>query len=63
MGTDEYLDLSNLIKKSKPETVRQVVRDHWQRCIIGSDFHIGFIVSLSPDATRDVFAYLGMLTD
>ncbi|KAK0392575.1 hypothetical protein NLU13_2070 [Sarocladium strictum] len=45
LSTDEYLELSSVITKSKPEVVRQVVRDYWQRCLTGSDFHIGFILN------------------
>jgi DNA-binding MltR family transcriptional regulator len=54
-GLDEYHELSNLIKSSKPEIVRQVVRDHWQRCLIGSDFHVGFIVSPILDDSGSLF--------
>lgn len=48
MGTNSYVDLAKLIKTAPLEVVRQVIRDHWQRCLIGSDFHVGFIVSFSP---------------
>lgn len=33
------------IKQSVPEAVRQAVRDNWEKCLTGSEFHQAFIVS------------------
>lgn len=44
-GTDDYSQLSRRIKETNPQVVRQVLRDNWQSCFLGSDFHNAFIVS------------------
>jgi hypothetical protein len=28
-----------------PEAVRRSVRDNWEKCLLGSDFHQAFVVS------------------
>lgn len=33
------------IQQSIPEAVRRSVRDNWEKCLLGSDFHQAFIVS------------------
>lgn len=33
------------IKQSVPEAVRQAVRDNWEKCLLGSEFHQAFVVS------------------
>jgi hypothetical protein len=35
------------IQKSSPEAVRQGIRDNWEKCILGSDYHLAFLVSRS----------------
>lgn len=32
------------IQQSLPEAVRRSVRDNWEKCLIGSDFHQAFVV-------------------
>lgn len=34
------------IQQAIPEAVRRSVRDNWEKCLLGSDFHQAFIVSL-----------------
>jgi hypothetical protein len=34
------------IKQSVPEAVRQAVRDNWEKCLLGSEFHQAFVVSI-----------------
>jgi hypothetical protein len=34
------------IKQSVPEAVRQAVRDNWEKCLLGSEFHQAFVVSV-----------------
>lgn len=36
------------IRQSIPEAVRRSVRDNWEKCLLGSDFHQAFIVSFRP---------------
>lgn len=33
------------VQQSLPESVRRVVRDNWEKCLLGSEFHQAFIVS------------------
>lgn len=42
---DQYGTLANLIKHSDPAIVRQVLRDHWSQCFVGSEYHTAFAVS------------------
>ncbi|KAK7226507.1 hypothetical protein V2G26_014510 [Clonostachys chloroleuca] len=44
-GTDDYSQLSRRIKETNPQVVRQVLRDNWQSCFLGSDFHNAFILN------------------
>ena len=34
------------IQQSVPEAVRRVVRENWEKCLLGSEFHQAFIVSV-----------------
>lgn len=34
------------IQQAIPEAVRRSIRDNWEKCLLGSDFHQAFIVSL-----------------
>jgi len=38
--------VADAVQQSCPEAVRRIVRDKWEKCIMGSDFHHAFIVSL-----------------
>lgn len=41
-------DVSRLtfaVQQSLPEAIRRVVRDNWEKCLLGSEFHQAFIVS------------------
>lgn len=44
-NADQYTQLANMIKTSDPAIVRQVLRDHWQQCFVGSEYHTAFAVS------------------
>jgi hypothetical protein len=33
------------VQQSLPESVRRVIRDNWEKCLLGSEFHQAFIVS------------------
>ena len=43
-GTVGYSQLKNIIDKADPSTVRQIVRDNWEKCLTGSEFHMAFLV-------------------
>ena len=43
----EYRALDDLISKSDGSTVRQVMRDHWRKCLSGSGYHVAFLVSFT----------------
>lgn len=36
------------IQQALPAAVRRAIRDNWEKCLIGSNFHQAFVVSLSP---------------
>jgi hypothetical protein len=40
-----YAALWELMRKTDASVVRQVVRENWQKCLTGSDYHSTFIVS------------------
>lgn len=40
-----YTALWELMQKTDPSVVRQVVRENWQKCLTGSDYHSTFVVS------------------
>ena len=44
---DDCTRLNFAIQQSMPESVRRIVRDHWEKCLLGSEFHQAFIVSPS----------------
>lgn len=44
---DQYTALASLIKNSDQAIVRQVLRDHWGHCFVGSEYHTAFVVSAS----------------
>ncbi|KAK3306854.1 uncharacterized protein B0T15DRAFT_155602 [Chaetomium strumarium] len=45
---DDCTRMNFAIQQSLPEAVRRIVRDHWEKCLLGSDFHQAFVVSLVP---------------
>ncbi|OIW31709.1 hypothetical protein CONLIGDRAFT_236520 [Coniochaeta ligniaria NRRL 30616] len=40
------------IKQSVPEAVRQAIRDNWEKCLLGSEFHQAFVVSTAIPCCR-----------
>jgi hypothetical protein len=38
--------VADAVQQSCPEAVRRIIRDKWEKCITGSEFHHAFIVSL-----------------
>lgn len=45
---DDRTRITHGFRHSMPEAVRRSVRDNWEKCLLGSDFHQAFIVSLLP---------------
>lgn len=45
--TDDINRLTSAVRECLPEAVRRVVRDNWEKCLLGSEFHQAFIVSAS----------------
>lgn len=43
--TREYERLMDMVQNTDASVVRQVVRENWHKCLVGSDYHCGFIVS------------------
>lgn len=41
----EYKALYNAIQGTPPGIVRQIVRDCWGKCLLGSEYHLAFLVS------------------
>lgn len=42
------------IQQSLPEAARRAVRDNWEKCLLGSDFHQAFIVSTFLPISRQL---------
>lgn len=42
--TDEYTAIADAIKSADRSILRQVVRDHWDLFLLGSDYHLAFFV-------------------
>lgn len=42
---DDRTRITYSIRQALPEAARRSVRDNWEKCLIGSDFHQAFIVS------------------
>lgn len=40
----DYSNLSNLIRSADPDAVRRAVRDHHEKTLLGSTYHMAFIV-------------------
>ena len=53
-GDARYSELSRLIRESPEPLVRQALRDNWERSLLGSEYHVAFIVSLSSFPARPV---------
>ncbi|KXX83394.1 hypothetical protein MMYC01_200169 [Madurella mycetomatis] len=45
--TDDCTRMTFAIQQSLPEAVRRIVRDHWEKCLLGSEFHQAFILNAS----------------
>ncbi|KAH6976830.1 hypothetical protein EDB80DRAFT_738783 [Ilyonectria destructans] len=41
----EYHNLENMISAASPETVRQVIRDRWEKALLGSQYHVAFLLN------------------
>ncbi|KAH8894128.1 hypothetical protein GQ53DRAFT_89744 [Thozetella sp. PMI_491] len=44
---DDCTRLNFAVQQSVPEAVRRILRDNWEKCLLGSDFHQAFISTLS----------------
>ncbi|KAK4134094.1 hypothetical protein BT67DRAFT_402899 [Trichocladium antarcticum] len=44
---DDCTRMNFAIQQSLPEAVRRIVRDHWEKCLLGSEFHQAFILNAS----------------
>ncbi|PFH57941.1 hypothetical protein XA68_14366 [Ophiocordyceps unilateralis] len=56
-GTFEYRELVDVVLKTAPDVLRQVMRDRWDKCLSGSDYHHRFILDrILPSATPSVLA-------
>ncbi|KAK3294615.1 uncharacterized protein B0H64DRAFT_443678 [Chaetomium fimeti] len=44
---DDCTRMNFAIQQSIPEAVRRIVRDHWEKCLLGSEFHQAFVLNAS----------------
>ncbi|KAH6676913.1 hypothetical protein F5X68DRAFT_193552 [Plectosphaerella plurivora] len=44
---DEYAQLSALLRRSSAGAVRRVVRDNWEKCLLGTEFHTTFVTNVA----------------
>ncbi|KJZ73571.1 hypothetical protein HIM_07127 [Hirsutella minnesotensis 3608] len=64
--TPEYLALATAMSKTPPNIVRQLVRDTWELCLLGSDYHTAFLTytafsRASPAALDRAFKDFGTI--
>jgi len=43
--SDDCTRMNFAIQQSIPEAVRRIVRDHWEKCLLGSEFHQAFVLN------------------
>ncbi|KAI3394952.1 hypothetical protein diail_2059 [Diaporthe ilicicola] len=44
---DDKMRITYGINQAVPEAVRRAVRDNWEKCLVGSDFHQAFVLNAS----------------
>lgn len=44
---DDSTRLTFAVQQSMPESVRRVIRDNWEKCLLGSEFHQAFVLNAS----------------
>lgn len=54
---DDCTRITHAFRQSLPEAVRRTVRDNWEKCLLGSDFHQAFVLNAAihhstPSTTR-----------
>lgn len=42
--TEQYTSIASVIKSADRSVLRQVIRDHWDVCLLGSDYNLAFFV-------------------
>ncbi|KPM43867.1 hypothetical protein AK830_g2722 [Neonectria ditissima] len=42
-SSPSYQALTDMIEKASPDTVRQAVRDRWEKALLGSQYHVAFL--------------------
>ncbi|KAF4581076.1 hypothetical protein GQ602_007213 [Ophiocordyceps camponoti-floridani] len=56
-GTPEYRELMDVVSRVAPDVVRQVMRDRWEKCLSGSEYHLNFVLkAIVPSATPAMLA-------
>ncbi|PHH74783.1 hypothetical protein CDD80_2855 [Ophiocordyceps camponoti-rufipedis] len=56
-GTTEYRELMDVVSRVAPDVVRQVMRDRWEKCLSGSEYHLNFVLkAIVPSATPAMLA-------
>ncbi|KAI8960120.1 hypothetical protein F5Y11DRAFT_330838 [Daldinia sp. FL1419] len=43
--TDDFSRLTHAMQQSVSAAVRRVIRDNWEKCLLGSEFHLAFILN------------------
>lgn len=69
--TDDLSRLTHAMQQSVPAAVRRVIRDNWEKCLLGSEFHHAFLVSvfssfsyvstILPYCSTSLFSYYSSL--
>ncbi|KAH8737086.1 hypothetical protein BGZ61DRAFT_9057 [Ilyonectria robusta] len=54
-GSPEYHNLVNMVSAASPETVRQVIRDRWEKALLGSQYHVAFLLRSSGSVKHSSF--------
>jgi hypothetical protein len=47
MYVEDVARLDFSLKQARPEVTREAVRNNWDKCLVGTDYHLAFAVSVS----------------
>ncbi|KAH7171075.1 hypothetical protein EDB81DRAFT_189300 [Dactylonectria macrodidyma] len=52
-SSQEYQTLVRMVSAASPEVVRQVIRDRWEKALLGSQYHVAFLLNATLHQAND----------
>ncbi|KAH7163187.1 hypothetical protein B0J13DRAFT_31627 [Dactylonectria estremocensis] len=52
-ASQEYQDLVRMVSAASPDVVRQVIRDRWEKALLGSQYHVAFLLNATLHQAND----------